>query len=186
MNDPPEESGPTSDFPPQEAPLASALPYALSVLPKPPRVWTVFVLYVLCTVVGLGVGVIAFFVGLLIEQGTEALRDPSQIESGPLPVLAFALVFAALELTLLGGVIAAALLSPVGFCDRIRLRRSHIPAVGYFVMLVGLLAAGQVLESSMALLEIEPRLRKVCGCKQLVRLRSALQTDLKGCLERVA
>ena len=37
-----------------------------------------------------------------------------------------------------------------------------------------------------ALLEIEPRLRKVCGCKQLVRLRTALQTHLKGCLEQVA
>ncbi len=37
-----------------------------------------------------------------------------------------------------------------------------------------------------ALLEIEPRLRKVCGCKQLVRLRTALQTNLKGCLEQVA
>ncbi len=37
-----------------------------------------------------------------------------------------------------------------------------------------------------ALLDIEPRLRKVCGCKQLVRLRTALQTNLKGCLEQVA
>jgi transposase-like protein len=37
-----------------------------------------------------------------------------------------------------------------------------------------------------ALLDIEPRLRKVCGCKQLVRLRTALQTHLKGCLEHVA
>ncbi len=37
-----------------------------------------------------------------------------------------------------------------------------------------------------ALLDIEPRLRKVCGCKQLVRLRAALQTHPKGCLEQVA
>ncbi len=37
-----------------------------------------------------------------------------------------------------------------------------------------------------ALLEIEPRLRKVCGCKQLVRLRTALQMNLKGCLDQVA
>ncbi len=37
-----------------------------------------------------------------------------------------------------------------------------------------------------ALLDIEPRLRKVCGCKQLVRLRTALQAHLKGCLEQVA
>jgi transposase-like protein len=37
-----------------------------------------------------------------------------------------------------------------------------------------------------ALLDIEPRLRKVCGCRQLVRLRTALQTHLKGCLEQVA
>ncbi len=37
-----------------------------------------------------------------------------------------------------------------------------------------------------ALLEIEPRLRKGCGCKQLVRLRTALHTNLKGCLEQVA
>ena len=37
-----------------------------------------------------------------------------------------------------------------------------------------------------ALLDLEPRLRKVCGCKQLVRLRTALQTNLKGCLEQVA
>ncbi len=37
-----------------------------------------------------------------------------------------------------------------------------------------------------ALLDIEPRLHKVCGCKQLVRLRAALQTHLKGCLEQVA
>lgn len=37
-----------------------------------------------------------------------------------------------------------------------------------------------------ALLDIEPRLRKVCGCKQLARLRTALQTHLKGCLEQVA
>ncbi len=37
-----------------------------------------------------------------------------------------------------------------------------------------------------ALLDIEPRLGKVCGCKQLVRLRSALQTHPKGCLEQVA
>lgn len=37
-----------------------------------------------------------------------------------------------------------------------------------------------------ALLDIEPRLRKVCGCKQLVRLRTALQTHLKGGLEKVA
>lgn len=37
-----------------------------------------------------------------------------------------------------------------------------------------------------ALLEIEPRLRRVAGCKHLVRLRAALQTRLKGCLEQVA
>jgi putative transposase len=37
-----------------------------------------------------------------------------------------------------------------------------------------------------ALLDIEPRLRRVCGCKHLVRLRAALQTQLKGCLEQVA
>ncbi len=37
-----------------------------------------------------------------------------------------------------------------------------------------------------ALLEIEPRLRKVCGCDHLVCLRTALQTNLKGCLEQVA
>jgi len=37
-----------------------------------------------------------------------------------------------------------------------------------------------------ALLDIEPRLRRVCGCKHLVRLRAALQTHLKGCLEQVA
>ena len=36
-----------------------------------------------------------------------------------------------------------------------------------------------------ALLDIEPRLRKVCS-KQLIRLRTALQTHLKGCLEQVA
>ena len=108
--------------------------------------WTVFVLYVLCTTVGLGVGVGAFSVGMLIEQGPGAFRDPSQIESGPMPLLAFGLMFVALELVLFVGVIAAALLSPVGFRDRIRLRRSHISAAGYFVMLVGLLAAGQVLE----------------------------------------
>ncbi len=37
-----------------------------------------------------------------------------------------------------------------------------------------------------ALLDIEPRLRKVSGHKQLARLRTALQTHLKGCLEQVA
>ena len=37
-----------------------------------------------------------------------------------------------------------------------------------------------------ALLDIEPRLHKVCGCDHLVRLRTALQTHLKGCLEEVA
>jgi len=37
-----------------------------------------------------------------------------------------------------------------------------------------------------ALLEIEPRLRKVCGHRQLVRLRSALQLSLKGCVHEVA
>jgi len=37
-----------------------------------------------------------------------------------------------------------------------------------------------------ALLDIEPRLRKVAGYKQLVRLRTALQKNLKGCLEEVA
>jgi len=37
-----------------------------------------------------------------------------------------------------------------------------------------------------ALLDIEPRLNKVSGCKQLARLRTALQTNLKGCREQVA
>ena len=37
-----------------------------------------------------------------------------------------------------------------------------------------------------SVLDIEPRLRKVAGCKQLIRLRAALQTHLKGCLEQVA
>jgi len=37
-----------------------------------------------------------------------------------------------------------------------------------------------------ALLDIEPRLLRVAGFKQLIRLRSALQTKLKGCLEQVA
>jgi transposase-like protein len=37
-----------------------------------------------------------------------------------------------------------------------------------------------------ALLDIEPRLRKVCGHRQLLHLRAALQTQLKVCLERVA
>jgi membrane protease YdiL (CAAX protease family) len=98
----------------------------------------------------------AFIIGMLIEQGTEPFGDPAQLANAPLPLLAFVLMFVALELTLLGGVIAAALLSPIGFCERIRLRRSHISVVGYFVMLVGILAAGQVLDSSLALLEIEP------------------------------
>ena len=37
-----------------------------------------------------------------------------------------------------------------------------------------------------ASLDIEQRLRKVCGYKPLVRLRTALQTHLKGCLEQAA
>ncbi len=37
-----------------------------------------------------------------------------------------------------------------------------------------------------ALLDIEPRLNKVCGSKHLSRLRTALQTNLKGCLDQVA
>jgi putative transposase len=37
-----------------------------------------------------------------------------------------------------------------------------------------------------ALLEIEPLLNKVCGYEHLARLRTALQTNLKGCLEGVA
>jgi len=37
-----------------------------------------------------------------------------------------------------------------------------------------------------ALLDIEPRLNKVCGHDQLIRLRAALQAQLKGCLEQVA
>ncbi|HEX9833150.1 MAG TPA: transposase [Mycobacterium sp.] len=37
-----------------------------------------------------------------------------------------------------------------------------------------------------ALLDIEPRLRTVCGHQHLTRLRGALQTHLKGCLEEVA
>ena len=37
-----------------------------------------------------------------------------------------------------------------------------------------------------ALLDIEPRLRLVAGYKQLLRLRAALQTHLKGCLTEVA
>jgi transposase-like protein len=37
-----------------------------------------------------------------------------------------------------------------------------------------------------ALLEVEPRLRRVAGSKHLVRLRAALQTHLKGCLQHVA
>jgi putative transposase len=37
-----------------------------------------------------------------------------------------------------------------------------------------------------ALLEIEPRLRRVCGHPQLVRLRSALQLSRKGSVEQVA
>ena len=37
-----------------------------------------------------------------------------------------------------------------------------------------------------ALLDIEPRLRLVCGYKQMIRLRTALQMNLKGCLEAVA
>lgn len=36
------------------------------------------------------------------------------------------------------------------------------------------------------LLDLEPRLRKVCGCRQLLRLRAALQMQLKQSLERVA
>lgn len=37
-----------------------------------------------------------------------------------------------------------------------------------------------------ALLDIEPRLRVVSGYQQLIRLRAALQTHLKGCLAEVA
>jgi transposase-like protein len=37
-----------------------------------------------------------------------------------------------------------------------------------------------------ALLDLEPRLRRVCGHRQLVRLRAALQAHLKAGLERVA
>jgi transposase-like protein len=36
------------------------------------------------------------------------------------------------------------------------------------------------------LLDIEPRLRLVCGYQQMIRLRMALQMNLKGCLEAVA
>jgi putative transposase len=36
------------------------------------------------------------------------------------------------------------------------------------------------------LLDLEPRLRLVCGYKQMIRLRTALQMNLKGCLEAVA
>jgi len=36
------------------------------------------------------------------------------------------------------------------------------------------------------LLDIEPRLRLVCGYKQMIRLRTALQMNPKGCLEAVA
>jgi len=67
----------------------------------------------------------------------------------------------------------------LGLDSRVELIQALIP--------LGLEGVNDLLQQEVtALVDIEPRLGRVCGCKHLVRLRAALQTRLKGCLEQVA
>jgi membrane protease YdiL (CAAX protease family) len=112
--------------------------------PSPPRVWTVFVAFLVAIAAGLGgSGVFAFALAFAV-RGPEVLRDQSLLEDALL-VPAILLPTMLLTQVIIGGVaLGAAFFSPVPMRRRLRLARPRSPWYGYAVVVIGTLALAQL------------------------------------------
>src|SRR5262249_48157803 len=122
---------------PEEA--ASDLPPTLPPAPRPPRVWTVFVVYLLAVVGSIVVQVIA--VAVLVVWALAAGTDWGQLQTNLVELLTQPIILVLSSLPIQVGIGVAALvpayLSPEPTRKRLRLVKAALPAWGYPVVALG-------------------------------------------------
>ena len=119
-----------------------------------PRVWTVWLVFVLSAFVNLG-GVVAVLIGLVVWQYgpetlasrrfSEAMLEVSTSLVGLLSTVSWTMV------VFFGTAVTAAALSPVDWRERLRLRPARISAFGVGVHVCGVLAIGFVFGALLTL-----------------------------------
>lgn len=147
-------------FDPAEIPLPyPVFPYAppdLRYAPPKPRVWPVFVAFIIVIVVSLIIGGVAMLLATLILDGTGILSDAVALrhsleEAQRIPAVLFPVALTT-SLTLLGAALVAARLSPVPLRARLRLTPSSLSFVGYAIAVLGALAVSQACNSLINLM----------------------------------
>jgi len=115
--------------------------------PPPPRVWTVFVAYVVAFLaVALAPVVVIGILVVILRRDEMAAAGPDEMqrlfESALLVPGIFLPAIASTQVALLGLTLCAALLSRVPWRKRLRLGRPKLPWYGYPIAVVGTLALG--------------------------------------------
>jgi uncharacterized protein len=149
-------------FPPsgQTVPQFS-LPYAppdLRFQPPKPRVWPVFIAFVLVIVVSIVISVIGLLAAAAALNGPQALSDPVKLRevlerTERIPAVLFPLALTT-SLTLLAAAVIAARLSPLPMRQRLQTGPSSLSPVGYVIVIVGALAVSQLSNSIINLLGV--------------------------------
>lgn len=123
---------------------------------RPPRVWPIFVAFVLFPVAAVGVSLLVFVVALIGPLSARRDVPPEEFrrmldEANARPAV-FLTQFLLMALLLAGITIGAAALSPVPWRRRLRLVRPALPWYGWFVVLAGTLAVTYAVNAGLNLL----------------------------------
>ena len=117
--------------------------------PRPPRVWTVFVAYVVAFIGAQVVGGIVLLAAVMIEHGQE-LTSPANFAAFIQPTLSepdvLLLFLLAMQVTLIATALGAAWLSPTPIARRLRLGPSTVHPAAYPLVVLGAIAIGVLFE----------------------------------------
>ena len=132
-------------------------PYAF--VPVPPRVWTVFVAFVVAVVGGIVASVVVAVVALAVGGHLQAGASPEDIGGAAEglvadPPVLFSLTLST-SLTLLGVALGAGVLSKAPLAQRLRVGPPRMPWYGYLPIVLGTLAISELSNIGIVLLGLD-------------------------------
>ena len=155
----PEDEAPEAAAPPYQPPPSAYVAYVDLLHLRPPRVWPIFVAFVLFPVAAIGLSLLVFVLALVGPLSARRDVPPEEFrrmleEANARPAV-FLSQFLLMALLLAGITGSAAALSPVPWRRRLRLVRPPLTWHGWLVVLTGTLAVAYALNAGLDLLGLQ-------------------------------
>jgi membrane protease YdiL (CAAX protease family) len=155
----PQDDAPDGGAPQYQPPPSAYVGYVDLLHLRPPRVWPVFVAFVLFPVAAIGLSLLVFVLALIGPLRARRDVPPEEFrrmleEANARPAV-FLSQFLLMALLLAGISVVAAVLSPVPWRRRLRLVRPALPWHGWPVVLVGTVAVTYAIHAGLDLLGLQ-------------------------------